>query len=454
MYCQPVNFSLLSSKDENQSRLLYADRIRKILKKEPNVTETDSPEVLKEFERQWKVISRGAVDMLPEDEFERKLKKSIKDNKPLRIKQGFDPTAPDIHLGHTVGIRKLRQFQDLGHKIVLIVGDFTAMVGDPSGRSVTRPKLSYDEVMSHAETYLKQFFAILDKSKTEVRMNGEWFKKMNFADIMELAGKFTVARLLERDDFSKRFKEGTPISIHELFYPLMQGYDSVAMNADIELGGTDQKFNLLCGRTIQEAYGVEPQCILTMPLLVGLDGEKKMSKSTGNYIGIDEPAREIFGKAMSIPDNLILTYFELATEVPAEKLTEIKSRLEDSKTNPMTLKKELAETLVDMYHPAGSGREAREEFERVFSKGQLPDEIPEVDSAQLKKQDIDPKKIYLVHLMTKNDLAKSNSEARKLIQGGGVSIDNEKIADVDYEFSVEKEMVLKVGKRRFLKIVP
>ncbi len=454
MYCHELIFFLLSANDINQSRLLYADRMGKILKKEPPVTESDSPELKKEFERQWNIISRGAVDMLPEDEFARKLRKSIKEHKPLRIKQGFDPTAPDIHLGHTVGIRKLKQFQDLGHQIVLIVGDFTAMVGDPSGRSVTRPKLSYDEVTRHAETYLKQFFAILDKSKTEVRMNGEWFSKMNFADIMELAGKFTVARLLERDDFSKRFKEGTPISIHELFYPLMQGYDSVAIKSDIELGGTDQKFNLLCGRTIQEAYGVEQQCILTMPLLVGLDGEKKMSKSTGNYIGIDESPKEIFGKAMSIPDNLILTYFELATEVPAEKLTEIKSRLEDSGTNPMSLKKELAETLVDMYHPAGSGKEAREEFERVFSKGQLPDEMPEANSEFLKKQEIDPKNVYLVHLMTKNDLAKSNSEARKLIQAGGVSIDNEKVTDVDFEFSLDHEMVLKVGKRRFLKLVP
>ncbi len=418
------------------------------------MTESDSPEIAREFKHQWEILSRGAVDILPEDEFERKLKRSISKNKPLRVKQGFDPTAPDIHLGHTVGIRKLRQFQELGHQIVLIVGDFTAMVGDPSGRSATRPKLSYDEVMSHAETYLSQFFAILDKSKTEVRMNGEWFRKMNFADIMELAGKFTVARLLERDDFSKRFGEGTPISIHELFYPLMQGYDSVAIKADIEIGGTDQKFNLLCGRTIQEAYGIEPQCILTMPLLIGLDGEKKMSKSTGNYIGIDEPPREIFGKAMSIPDNLIYTYFELATEVPARRLAEIKATLEDPKTNPMGLKKELAETLVDMYHPAGSGKEAREEFERIFSKGQLPDEIPQISSAQLKAQEIDPNKIYLVHLMTRNDLAKSNSEARKLIQAGGVSIDNEKVTEVDFEFSLNREMILKVGKRRFLKIVP
>lgn len=414
----------------------------------------ENADLKKEFERQWKIISRGAVEMLPEGEFEKRLADSIRENRPMRVKQGFDPTAPDIHLGHTVGIRKLRQFQDLGHQIVLIVGDYTAMVGDPSGQSSTRPRLTYSDIMRNAETYQKQFFKILDKSKTEIHFNGEWFNGMSFVDIMELATKFTVARLLERDDFSNRMKRGVPISVHELFYPLMQGYDSVAIKADVELGATEQTFNLLCGRTIQEAYNVKPQLVLTLPILVGLDGEIRMSKSLGNYIGIDEPPREIFGKVMSIPDTAIYTYYELATNVSFEMLESIKQRLSQPDVNPMLLKKELGEKLVDMYHSEGSGRTAREEFERIFSEKKLPDEIPVVGGGELKALDIDIHKIYLVHLMTRNNLAKSNSEARKLIEGGGVSIDGEKITDTDYEFALDREMVLKVGKRRFLKIVP
>lgn len=416
--------------------------------------EFESAELKKEFEHQWQIISRGAVDLLPEDEFQIKLKKSIKENKPLRVKQGFDPTSPDIHLGHTVGIRKLKQFQELGHQVVLIVGDYTAMVGDPSGQSQTRPSLSYDDIMRNAETYQTQFFKILDKSKTEIHFNGDWFKKMDFTEIMQLATKFTVARMLERDDFTKRMKKGIPISIHELFYPLMQGYDSVAIKANLELGATEQTFNLLAGRTIQEAYGVEAQLVLTMPILVGLDGEMKMSKSLGNYIGIDEPAREIFGKAMSIPDEMIYSYFELATEISFEKLAEIKNQLASTDVNPMLIKKELGETLVDMYNEPGSGKEAREEFERVFSQKKLPDEIPEINFENLKALELDPEKIYLVHLMTKMDMAKSNSEARKLIKSGAVTLNSEKVEDMDYEFAITEELILKVGKRRYLKILP
>ncbi len=412
-----------------------------------------SPEVIKEFEKQWEIISRGAIDMLPDGEFQNRLKKSIADNKPLRVKQGFDPTSPDIHLGHTVGIRKLKQFQELGHQIVLIIGDYTALVGDPSGQSATRPSLSYDDIMKNAETYQTQFFKILDKNKTEVCYNGDWFKKMDFNEVMHLATKFTVARMLERDDFTKRMKASTPISIHELFYPLMQGYDSVAMKADLELGATEQTFNLLAGRTIQEAYGVKAQLVLTMPILVGLDGEKKMSKSLGNYIGIDEPAREIFGKAMSIPDNLILSYFELATEVSLDKIADIKAQLSDSSVNPMHLKKELGETIVDMYHPEGSGKNAREEFERVFSQKKLPDDIPEITEEKLVELEIDPRKIYLVHLIAKNSMAKSNSEARKLITAGGVSLNETKITDANHEFDLLEDVILKVGKRRYLKIL-
>jgi tyrosyl-tRNA synthetase len=276
---------------------------------------------------------------------------------------------------------------------------------------------------------------------------------MSFIEIMNLAAKFTVARLLERDDFTKRLAAQTPISIHELFYPLMQGYDSVAIKADLELGATEQKFNLLAGRTIQEAYGVAPQLVLTMPILVGTDGEKKMSKSLGNYIGIDESPREIFGKAMSIPDKLIYQYFELATDKTSERLGEIKSALSDPSVNPMQIKKELGEALVDMYHSSGSGREAREEFERIFSRKQLPDDMPEIDVSRLRELEIDPGKVYLVHLISKTGLAKSNGEARKLITAGAVSIDGEKITDQDFEFKLDGEKILKVGKRRFLRLI-
>ena len=410
------------------------------------------PDIRKELDRQWKVISRGTVDLLPEDEFRDKIANSIKDNRPLRIKQGFDPTAPDIHLGHTVGIRKLQQFQDLGHKIVLIVGDYTALIGDPSGRSDTRPMLSYDQIMKNAETYQQQFFKILDKSRCEVHFNGEWFKKMEFHDFINLTTKFTVARLLERDDFSNRFKAGLPISVHELFYPLMQAYDSVAIRADVELGATEQKFNLLAGRTIQEAFDMVPQCILTLPILVGVDGERRMSKSIGNYVGIDEPPREIFGKVMSIPDELIYHYFELATDVSVEKLEEIKAALDSDGVNPMSIKKKLASTLVDMYYPAGAGKEAREEFERVFSKKQLPDDMPEITREQLQADGFDPDQVYLVKLMTHMKLSKSNGEARKLIQGGGVSLNGERVNDAGHEFAVTEETILKVGKRRFLRL--
>ncbi len=402
--------------------------------------------IQKEFERQYEIITRGAVEALPEDEFKEKLKKSIKDNKPLRIKQGFDPTAPDIHLGHTVGIRKLKQFQDLGHKIVLIIGDYTALVGDPSGRSATRPMLSHDQIMKNAETYQEQFFKILDKSKTEIHFNGEWFEKMSFKDIMHLTAKFTVARMLERDDFEKRFEAQNPISIHELLYPLMQAYDSVAIKADIEIGATEQKFNLLTGREIQQDYGIEPQLVLTLPVLVGVDGHNRMSKSLGNYIGIDEPPKEMFGKTMSIPDSLIFPYFESVTDVQRERLLEIKEKLIDNTTNPRDLKVELGETIVRMYHSEKDAAEAREEFERVFSQKELPEDMPEF------KTDEFGDKIWIVKLLTETGMASSNGEARRLIKGGGVSIDGDKINDDNLELKLKDDMILKVGKRRFVRL--
>lgn len=421
-------------------------------------TSIDDPGVIREFERQWKIISRGTIDLLPEDEFKDKVKRSIAENRPLRVKQGFDPTAPDIHLGHSIGIRKLKQFQDLGHQIVLIVGDYTGMVGDPSGRSATRPQLDYEQIRKNAETYEEQFFKILDRSKTEVRFNGEWFKKMEFLDVMHLASRYTVARLLERDDFTKRFKAGLPISVHELMYPLMQAYDSVAIKSDVELGATEQKFNLLAGRVIQEAYGVTPQCVLTLPVLVGLDGTNRMSKSLGNYIGLDDTPKDMFGKVMSIPDSLIYDYFVLATDVTDEELVAIKAELDDKQANPMKLKKRLGETLVEMYHH-GSGVAAREEFDRIFSQKQLPDEIEEWSVSRLRQEGLNSDKPLLVHLMTLTKLTKSNGEGRRLIEGGGVYIGETRVTDANFEIDLDGQLresgsvILKVGKRRFLKVV-
>ena len=413
-----------------------------------------SPAVLAEVDRQMEIISRRTVEILPLDEFRLKLARSIRDRKPLRVKQGFDPTAPDIHLGHAVCVRKLKQFQELGHQVILIVGDYTALVGDPSGRSATRPQLEYEQILKNAETYETQFFKILDRSKTEVAHNGDWFKKLEFAEVMRLAARYTVARILERDDFAERFKAETPIAVHELLYPLMQAYDSVAIRADIEIGATEQKFNLLAGRTIQEAYGMEPQCILTMPVLVGLDGERRMSKSLGNYIGVDEPPREMFGKVMSIPDKVIEQYFLLATECSPEKLAQVSARLQDGRTNPMDLKREVGMMIVDDYHPPGSGQAANDEFTRMFTEKELPDEMPEMGLADLRKLDLDPKKVYLVHLMTRAGLARSSNEARQLIEAGSVRFNGERVTDSGLEFGLNQEVVLKIGKRRYLRLKP
>jgi tyrosyl-tRNA synthetase len=399
-----------------------------------------------EVREQLEILRRGVVELLPEDEFIAKLTRSIKTSTPLRVKQGFDPTAPDIHLGHTVGLRKLRQFQDLGHTVVLIIGDYTGLVGDPSGRSATRPQLSYDEIMNNADTYQKQFFKIMDKERTEIHFNGEWFEKMSLKEIMELSSRFTIARLLERDDFENRYKSGIPISLHEFFYPIMQAYDSVMIKADVEIGATEQKFNLVTGRQIQESFGQEPQCIITLPILIGVDGTSRMSKSLENYIGIDEPGREIFGKVMSIPDNLIYSYFELVTDIDAEALAQIKARLESSEENPMELKKELGVTIVSMYQGKEEALQAKEEFERVFSERGVPDDVPGFSRQALGNT------IWIVKLLTETGMAKSGGEARRLIKGGAVSVDDRKITDDAHELDLEPGMLFKVGKRRFFKI--
>ena len=393
---------------------------------------------------QMDVIKRGTVEVLPEEELVKKLERSQKENKPLIIKQGFDPTAPDIHLGHTVGIRKLRQFQELGHQVVVIIGDYTAMVGDPSDKKSTRPRLSHAQVMEHAQTYQDQFFKILDKNKTIVRFNGDWFKKMTFEQIMGMAATFTVARMLERDDFAKRYAAQLPISIHEFFYPLMQGYDSVEIKADVELGATEQKFNLVIGRHIQKEYDMEPQIILTMPVLEGLDGKQRMSKSLGNYIGIDEPANEIYGKTMSIPDDAIYRYFELVTDVSAEELERIKSQLADPAVNPRDLKSYLGRTLVRMYHDEKAADAAEEAFRNLFVKKDVPDDMPEFT--------LGGRAMRIDEVMLATKTCDSKGAARRLIKGGAVSLDGEKISDPFFTVDLSAEHVLKVGKRKFARL--
>ncbi|MCK5077791.1 MAG: tyrosine--tRNA ligase [Calditrichia bacterium] len=395
------------------------------------------------IEEQLKLIERGVVELLPMSEMKDKLERSYKENKPLIIKQGFDPTAPDIHLGHTVGLRKLKHFQELGHQVVLIIGDYTGMVGDPSDKKSTRPRLTHEQVMEHAETYKKQFFKVLDKEKTIVRFNGEWFAKMNFAEIMGLASKFTVARMLERDDFSKRYNAQLPISIHEFFYPLMQGYDSVEIKADVEIGATEQKFNLVIGRQIQQEYGQKQQIVLTLPVLPGLDGVQRMSKSLGNYIGIDEAPQEIYGKTMRITDEMIYTFYELVTDVELEELDRIKERLESGEANPRDIKHDLAYTLTRMYHGEEKAKEARSHFETLFIKKDVPDDMEKVEVAAGEK---------ILDIMADNKLIASKGEGRRLFKQGGISLNKEKLEDAFTTLDEKGEFVLKVGKRKFLKI--
>lgn len=396
---------------------------------------------------QMDLIRRGAFEIIPEDELVKKLETSYKENKPLRIKLGCDPTRPDLHLGHSVVLRKLAQFQKLGHDAILIVGDFTGMIGDPSGRNTSRPPLSFEEARENGKSYFEQASKILDKEKTTIVYNSEWLGKMTFEDVIKLASKYTIARMLERDDFTKRYKSGIPILIHEILYPLAQAMDSVAIQSDVELGGTDQKFNLLVGRDIQREFGVNPQVILTMPLLVGTDGVEKMSKSMDNYIGINEPPSQIYGKTLSIPDELIYTYFELATDIPNEELNEIRQQLLNKSVNPRDLKRKLARTLVAMYYDNESAITAENEFDNIFIKKGLPDSIPEykVEKGVNEKNILD--------LIVAVGFAPSKAEARRLVQQGGVTIDGDKISDITELIKFDRDKILKVGKRNFIKII-
>jgi len=393
---------------------------------------------------QMDIIRRGTSEIIPEEELAKKIEDSIKEKKPLNIKLGCDPTRPDLHLGHSVVIRKLAQFQQFGHQAILIVGDFTAMIGDPTGRNSTRPPLTYEKSMENARSYVEQAGKILDRQKTKIVYNSEWLGKMKFEDVIKLSSKYTVARMLERDDFTKRYKGGIPISMHETLYPLAQAMDSVAIKSDVELGGTDQKFNLLVGRDIQREHRMNPQVIITMPILVGTDGTEKMSKSYDNYIGLDEHPNDMFGKTLSIPDEQIYTYYELATNVTNGELAQIKADLETK--NPRDIKRSLGRKFVEMYFTNEAAVEAEKHFDNIFVKKGIPEDIPELS--------IGSEEIGILQLITKVNFAPSNGEARRLVQQGGVSLNNKKVTDVTTLVKITEETVLKVGKRKFIKLIP
>jgi len=391
-------------------------------------------------EEQLKILKRNCVDLVSEEElFER-----LKTGRPLRVKLGVDPSRPDLHLGHAVVLKKLKQFQDLGHQVVLIIGDFTAMIGDPSGRNTTRPMLSREEVMENAKTYAEQAFMILDKGKTEIRYNNEWLGKMTFADVVKLASKYTVARMLEREDFAKRYAEGTPISISEFLYPLAQAYDSVAIQADVELGGTDQLFNLMVGRKIQEEYGQTPQIVMTMPIIEGTDGKLKMSKSYGNYVGFTDEPKDMYGKIMSIPDELIVKYARLLTDADEDFLSKMEKEINEKTVNPRDYKMWLAREIVRQFHGEQAAKEAEEYFVTVFQKKEIPDEMPE--------KVVEPGVYNVVELLFNLGIG-TKSEIKRLITQGGVYWDNNRVDNFKATVSVVGEHILRVGKRVFIKIL-
>ena len=399
-----------------------------------------------EVQEQLAVYRQGVQEIIPLKELENKIRTSVIENRPLKIKLGLDPSAPDVHLGHTVVLNKLRQFQEHGHIIQLIIGDFTGKIGDPTGKSVARKQLTEDEVKHNAQTYFEQFSKVLDMDRVELHYNSKWLGEMKMEDVIGLAGKITVARLMERDDFEARIKEGKPISLHEFFYPLMQGFDSVQLECDIELGGTDQHFNVLMGRHFQEKYNKEKQVVILMPLLEGLDGVDKMSKSKHNYIGIDERPEEMFGKTMSLPDHLMMKYFELITDLPLEKISEIKASLAAGQMHPRDAKMLLGRTIVRMYHGIGASERAQEQFISVFQKGSMPDEIPEL-------QWNGSEEVNILELLVNVNLLPSKSEARKMIKNNGVKIDGAKVEDPNLIVRVQEGMTVQVGKRKFIKLL-
>ncbi len=410
-----------------------------------NVTQREE-ERNKNIENQVKIIRKGTAELISEEELREKLKRSLNENKPLIVKLGLDPTAPDIHLGHTVVLRKIRQFQDLGHHAVIIIGDFTGKIGDPTGKSKTRTQLSEEQVLQNAKTYTDQIFKIIDSKKTTVRFNSEWLSQLRFEEVIQLAASTTVARLLERDDFHGRFRRSEPIGLHEFFYPLMQAYDSVEIDADIELGGTDQTFNILMGRNLQGSLGKERQIALFMPLLEGLDGIEKMSKSLGNYIGVYEAPEVMFKKVMEIPDHLILRYYELVTDEHPDRISELKKEMELGR-NPRDCKLELAGIITGLYHGKEEAQKALEYFHTVFQKGELPDDMPEIQVSADKRTLLD-----IIPFLVEQGIVPSGSEFRRLVKQGGVQVNQERVVEADIPLP-ETDTVLKIGKKKFIKII-
>ncbi|MBU5316706.1 tyrosine--tRNA ligase [Clostridium bornimense] len=394
------------------------------------------------IDEEIKIILKGVDEVINADALKEKIRKSKEKNKPLIVKLGLDPSAPDIHLGHTVVLRKMKQLQDLGHKVVIVIGDFTGRIGDPTGKAKGRKALSKEEVLENAKTYEKQIFKVLDKDKTEIRFNSSWLSKLNFEDIIKLASTITVARMLEREDFKKRYEKGIPISIHEFFYPLMQGYDSLELDADIEVGGTDQRFNVLMGRMLQKEYGKEPQVTLFMPLLEGLDGKNKMSKSLGNYIGIDEEPNVIYEKTMQLPDNTIIKYFNLVTDVHPDKIYEFKKALDNGEVNPRDIKMRLSKEIVRLYYGEEEAERAENRFKLVFQKGAIPDDI----ETFLLSDNSD-----IISLLVSKDIVKSKNEFRRLLNQGAIKINGIKVKSID-DISFEEDIVIEIGKKRFIKI--
>ena len=402
---------------------------------------------MKSVEEQAALIERGTVDLISREELVKKLTRSLETGKPLVIKAGFDPTAPDLHLGHTVLLQKLRHFQQLGHQIVFLIGDFTGLIGDPTGKSDTRPPLTREDVERNAETYKEQVFKILDPEKTKVAFNSTWLGELSSYEMIKLASRLTVARMLERDDFKKRFESNRPISIHEFLYPLIQGYDSVALEADVEIGGTDQLFNLLMGRDLQKGRNQEPQVVLTMPLLEGLDGVNKMSKSLGNYIGISESPDDIFGKILSISDELMFRYYELLSDLSMDEIARLKQDMEAGRIHPKAVKVRLARELVTRFHDADAADAAERNFDQVFKKHALPDDIPEKELAT------DDAAVWLPKLLVQAKLVKSTSDGRRMITQNAVSVDGTKVTDINTEIPARGSVLLQVGKRRICRVV-
>ena len=422
---------------------------------------------MKSVEEQFEYLKKGCVDIIREEELKSKLARSLKESKPLKVKAGFDPTAPDIHLGHIVLLCKMKHFQDLGHDLIFLIGDFTGLIGDPSGRSATRPPMTREEINKNAETYKKQIFKILNPKETIIDFNSRWLEKLTSFDMINLSSKYTVARILERDDFSNRLKDNKPISVHEIFYPLMQAYDSVALKADVELGGTDQKFNLLVGRDIQREFKQEPQVIMTTPLLEGLDGVEKMSKSLNNYVGITESPSEIYGKIMSISDPLMYRYYELLTDESLSQIEEWKREVKEEKINPRDLKSRQALSIVSDFWGKEKAKGAAEEFERVFKEKKLPADIEDIEikvkeKAELKSEVKDKDKIEagvkavpLMDLLVERNIFPSKKEAKRVIRQGGVYLDDQRIEDIAFkiDFGKKSNFILKIGKRKFYRIV-